>query len=266
MTNVGVVLAGGTGSRLLPLTKVLNKHLLAVNGRPMLHWPLRTLAQLGLDRAIVVLGGRSCGEVIEQFTSTYDTGEGVLSLSYVYQEGAGGIPAALREALPSLLASRAERAVVILGDNVFPQPPCDFDSLLRDYPRRAFAVAKPVENASSYGCVPLHADTGEADVRTFVEKPTEPAPNGDVWGAVLGLYVLPLPELPPILEGLRPSARGELEIVDVLLAYARIRTLDVYSTSYPWIDAGDPAGYALANDPAFWRPAPGANWPAEGRS
>lgn len=250
--DVGVVLAGGTGSRLLPLTKTVNKHLLSVNGHPMLHWPLRTLAKLGVRLAVVVLGGRSCGEVVEHFGSRYDTGEGVLSLVYVYQERAGGIPDALAQALPMIEATNASRIVVVLGDNVFPGGlPEAFDEAQYQDPRRAIALAKPVPDARSYGCVPIEPD-GSAHLARLVEKPEGPPPAGTEWGALLGLYALPTANLAPILAGLRPSARGELEIVDVLVAYASIFALSVAVTSEPWIDAGDPPGYALANSPGFW--------------
>lgn len=256
---VGVVLAGGNGTRLLPLTKTVNKHLLAVNGQPMLHWPLRTLAQLGVGQAVVVLGGKSCGNVIEHFRSRYDTGEGVIELSYVYQEGAGGIPAALAVALPTLEAMGAGRAVVLLGDNVFPVAPVV--AALSSHERNAVCVVKVVPDASSYGCVALDAD-GDADLHMtqpdgtphfpIVEKPKEPPPAGQSWAAVLGMYVLPLWNLRTVIEQLVPSARGELEIVDVLLAYRKVYALVAVTTGGAWIDAGDPAGYALANDPAFW--------------
>ena len=245
--EIGVVLAGGTGSRLLPLTKRLNKHLLPVNGQPMLHWPLRTLAMLGIERAIVVLGGRSCGEVIEHFGSRYDTGKGHLNLVYVHQQGAGGIPAALGCALDAVKATQADRVIVILGDNVFPQAP----SIHFPTEGGAYVLAKTVPDASSYGCVPV-APGGEANVHDLVEKPTGPPPVGTEWAALLGLYALPVFNLVHVLAGLVPSARGELEIVDVLTAYARIEGLRVHAQRGQWIDAGDPAGYRLANDPAFW--------------
>ena len=267
MTDIGVVLAGGTGSRLLPLTRTINKHLLPVNGKPMLHWPLRTLAQLGIDRAIVVLGGRSCGEVIEQFRSSYDTGEGVIALSYVYQEGAGGIPAALREALPTLEAMRADRAVVILGDNVFPTLPAGLlgESLVLAEDA-ALVIAKPVDDASSYGCVALGHEGRIDGEHSLVEKPRIPPPAGTTWAAILGVYDLPMDGLRSTLEALVPSARGELEIVDVLNAFRLQGRLGAHLTYDVWIDAGDPPGYALANDPSFWRDAPEAKWPAGGRS
>jgi glucose-1-phosphate thymidylyltransferase len=249
--EIGVVLAGGTGSRLLPLTKVQNKHLLPVNGQPMLHWPLRTLAQLGVERAIVVLGGRSCGEVIEHFGTRYDTGDGALDLVYVHQQGAGGIPAALQCAFPTLEAMRADRVVVILGDNVFPALPRHLRGELDALDVEALVLAKPVPDATSYGCVAVRGT--EADLGAgLVEKPTTPPPDGCAWAAVLGFYALPMFHLRGVLRGLVPSARRELEIVDVLDAYRGKGLLTVLPTTATWIDAGDPPGYRLANDPAFW--------------
>jgi glucose-1-phosphate thymidylyltransferase len=260
MNEVGVVLAGGTGSRLLPLTRTVNKHLLPVNGRPMLHWPLRTLAQMGLDHAIVVLGGRSCGEVVEQFGTRYDTGEGVLNLVYVYQEGAGGIPAALAQAYPALDAMGAKRAVVVLGDNVFPSLPTGLREVFEDQDALnayggAIAIAKRVPDSTSYGCVAVNARGRPDFLAGLVEKPKDPPPAGFVWAALLGLYVLPFAHLRQILDGLVPSARGELEIPDVLAAYQGRALLRVVTIADPWIDAGDPPGYWLANSPGFWTEA-----------
>lgn len=262
--SVGVVLAGGTGSRLAPLTRTINKHLLPVHGQPMLHWPLRTLAQLGVTRAVVVLGGRSCGDVVEHFGSRYDTGDGVLDLAYVYQQGAGGIPAALACALPLLEATRAGRAVVILGDNVFPEVGNALRRVMDLHTRNAACAVKVVPDASSYGCMELDEDGGavmhgsnpDGTPRSpIVEKPSGPPAEGRRWAAVLGLYVLPVWNLRSVIEQLRPSARGELEVVDVLLAYLTVYALVVVPTADAWIDAGDPAGYALANSTAFWQPS-----------
>lgn len=257
MTEIGVVLAGGTGSRLAPLTKTVNKHLLPVRGFPMLHWPLRTLAGLGIRQAVVVLGGRSCGEVVEHFGTRYDTGSGVVSLCYVYQERPGGIPQALAQALDVVEAVRADRVVVVLGDNVFPSPPESFRKALDAHRGWAVALAKVVEDARSYGCVMVERGTGRPDTSVLVEKPTAP-PTEDrvyVWAALLGLYAFPVSGLRGTIEGLRPSGRGELEVVDVLTAFRDAFRLGVAVTTGAWIDAGDPPGYALANDPAFWQPA-----------
>lgn len=251
MNEIGVVLAGGTGSRLLPLTKRLNKHLLPVNGQPMLHWPLRTLAMLGVGRAVVVLGGQSCGEVIEHFGTRYDTGDGWLDLVYVHQQGAGGIPAALECALGAVEAMRADRVVVILGDNVFPILPAGLRDEMKTWAGHAFVVAKVMPDARSYGCVPIDS-RGRAAGGDIVEKPQGPPPAGTEWAALLGLYILPVPGLQYKLDVLAPSARGELEIVDVLRAHHDRSTLEVVPTIDPWIDAGDPPGYREANDAAFW--------------
>jgi glucose-1-phosphate thymidylyltransferase len=251
MIEIGVVLAGGTGSRLLPLTKRLNKHLLPVNGQPMLHWPLRTLAMLGVTRAVVVLGGQSCGEVIEHFGTRYDTGDGSLDLVYVHQDGAGGIPAALQCAFPTLEAMHADRVVVILGDNVFPAVPRHLRGELDGADDNAVVLAKYVPDAASYGCVAIGPNETTIGME-LVEKPIVPPPAGAAWAAVLGFYALPMFHLRGVLRSLVPSARRELEIVDVLDAYRRKGMLTVLPTTATWIDAGDPPGYREANDTAFW--------------
>lgn len=254
---VGVVLAGGTGSRLAPLTKTVNKHLLPVNGRPMLHWPLRTLARLGIRRAVVVLGGRSCGEVIEHFGTRYATdGDapdgGVISLSYVHQDTPDGIAGALARAGWLLRGLGASRAVVILGDNVFPgEPPRLLESGAAD--RRAEmaqVVAYHTDDFASYGCVRVSG--GVYDVAQIVEKPQDLPQGGGSWAALLGLYVFPIPDVLDVTRRLLPSKRGELEVTDLISHFARGQRLRIVRHVGRWIDAGDPAGYALSNDHTFW--------------
>ena len=283
---VGVVLAGGTGSRLLPLTRTINKHLLPVNGQPMLYWPLRALWLAGVRLTVVVLGGRSAGETVEQFGSSFTptdppmvggvTGDArdAMALCYVYQREPGGIGQALGCARAVCEAAAASRLVVVLGDNVFPGAlPFRLDATPNVYPMPyAEVVCVEVADAEErYGCVAV-TQPGEPVLGPY-EKPRRAPPPGHRWLAVTGAYSLPVvwsPALPtqpgdtvaltPVwrslwqtLDGLGPSARGEVEITDLLAVFHGAGRLDVLATSRPWIDAGEPDGYRMANDPAFWR-------------
>lgn len=273
---LGVVLAGGTGSRLLPLTRTINKHVLPVNGRPMLHWPLRALRLAGVRQVVVVLGGRSCGEIVEQFGTNYDVcdgygpdvGLGPASLSYVFQEGAGGIGAALACVEGIAEFARASRLVVVLGDNVFPtRLPDAFGTSAPDGVAQVVAV-DAVDAEDRYGCVSVPVDVRSGPVPILdrsrvdlVEKPRRGPPVGQRWLALSGAYSFPLgydldAGFWSRVRSLKESERGELEVTDLLRGYLANGRLDVVgSPSLPWIDAGDPDGYATANDPAFWRSA-----------
>lgn len=249
--TIGVVLAGGTGSRLLPLTRTVSKHLLPVNGHPMLHWPIRTLASLGVDLVVVVVGGRSCGEIVEQFGSRYDTGDGVVSLCYVHQDRAGGIPDALACAASVVGSSSAEDVVVVLGDNVFPEVPSEFRDVVSEgysgLDEIAAVVSKLVDRPERYGCVAVDVD-GRA-FGSLVEKPTHAPPGGCAWHALLGLYLLPVSAFRRI-EDLEPSDRGELEIVDLLSKYRDRLVVARYDG--PWVDAGEHETLRRANSTETW--------------
>jgi glucose-1-phosphate thymidylyltransferase len=254
--TIGVVLAGGTGSRLAPLTRTLNKHLLPVNGQPMLHWPIRTLALAGIERIVVVLGGKSAGEVVEHFGSEYVVEGRTVRLAYVYQREAGGIGQALAVALPLVEEIGADRVRVILGDNVFP------GALLGAGGWEDHAVVVGVDGLDhperAYGCVAV-ADAGAGGCGEPTEKPNRPAPDGSRWIALAGAYDFPveagtLGSLRNLVSVLRPSGRGEIEVTDILAAFYHVDRLVVTVAASPWIDAGEHEGYRKANDPAFWPP------------
>lgn len=262
-STLGVVLAGGTGSRLLPLTRAVNKHLLPVHGETMLYWPLRALALAGVTRAVVVLGGRSCGEVVEQFGSVFaaaDAPDRRVDLAYVYQHGAGGIGAALAVTMPLVEATGARRVVVVLGDNVFPAglPP-----LFMAASNGAAVVGCDVERAAErYGCVEVHDSPGAGEPHGEpVEKPCREPRRGFRWLALAGAYSLPADRhgtgdyytLPQRLDRLVASARGELEVTDLLASYRAEGRLSVVRATGPWADAGDPDGYAAVNAHDFWQ-------------
>lgn len=267
-TTIGVVLAGGTGSRLLPLTRTINKHLLPVNDHPMLHWPIRTLALAGIERVVVVLGGKSAGEVVEHFGSEYVVEGRTVRLAYVYQREAGGIGQALAVALPLVEELGGERVRVVLGDNVFPGP-LDIPAHVAGFrpspePRpHDYAVVVGVEGIENperaYGCVAVSKAHGYPVCSAPEEKPNRPALEGAEWLALAGVYDFPvetgsLGNLRQLIARIVPSGRGEVEVTDILAAFSRVGRLTVGVTKGPWIDAGEPDGYRKANDPAFWPP------------
>lgn len=260
-TTIGVVLAGGTGSRLAPLTRVLNKHLLPVNGQPMLHWPIRTLALAGIERIVVVLGGKSAGEVVEHFGSEYVVDGRTLRLAYVYQREPGGIGQALGVALPLVEEIGADRVRVILGDNVFPDP-VQFAPIAAPGCALVVGIEGLDHPERSYGCVEIVR--GRAQPMLPVEKPNCPPPFGGRWVALSGLYDLPVDSpthgrLLTLVDAIKPSARGEVEVVSILAAFHSAGALAVAIMSGAgWIDAGEHEGYRKANDPSFWpRPVTG---------
>ena len=224
----GVLLAGGSGRRMLPLTAHTNKHLIPVHMRPMIEYPLGTLLGLGLSEILVITGREHMGSVVEVLGSGQAYGEGV-DLTYKVQDEAGGIAQALALAEP-FVAGR--RLAVVLGDNVF-----DDDGLapavaafLEGAPGDALNVLADVDNPESYGV----ATVADGRIEQIVEKPRRPASSL----AVTGLYVYP-PDVFERVRGLAPSGRGELEITDVNNGYAAEGRLRAYETTR-WFDAGEP--------------------------
>jgi glucose-1-phosphate thymidylyltransferase len=224
----GVLLAGGSGSRLQPLTARTNKHLVPVYLRPMIEYPLGTLLNAGLREVLVVSGRQHLGQVVDLLGSGAAYGEGV-DFTYKVQDEALGIAHAI--GLAERFAA-GRRVAVLLGDNVM-----DDDGVPEAI--RAFAALEPavatcflarVPDAKAYGVATVE---GGRIVR-IVEKPRQP--ESDL--AVTGLYLYP-PDVFDRVRRLTPSARGELEVTDLNNAYVaegRMRYLVVER----WFDAGEP--------------------------
>lgn len=218
----GIILAGGTGSRLYPLTKVTNKHLLPVYDRPMIYYPLQTLADAGIRDILIVSGRGHAGHFLELLGSGNEFG---VDLSYEIQKDAGGIAQALGLAESF---SGGESVAVILGDNIFQ------DSVrepVRSFRSGARIFLKSVEDSSRFGVA--YVDEVHRRVLSIEEKPPHPRSSY----AVTGLYVYD-PEVFRIVRELRPSARGELEITDVNNAYIREGRLSYSVLDGYWSDAG----------------------------
>ena len=218
----GVVLAGGFGTRLAPMTRVVNKHLLDVFDQPMVHYPLRSLQQAGIEDVVLVTGAE-----IEQFQTLLGDGEGLgLSITYVQQQGAGGIAEALALTRPHV---GSHPVVAILGDNLFQDDLSPYVAAFREQGGGARVLLKQVEDARRFGVATIDGDR----ISRIDEKPSEPATDL----AVTGCYMYDN-RVFEIAEGLEPSERGELEITDVNNAY--IETGDLHFDVLPgwWTDAG----------------------------
>jgi len=219
----GVLLAGGTGSRLAPLTAVTNKHLLPVGKEPMVFHPLRKLARAGVVEVLVVTGREHMGDMIELLGSGRDLG---LSLTYRVQDEPGGIAQALSLAEGF---ARGGRIAVVLGDNIFQDELAGPADRFRSQPRGARILLRAVPDPERFGVAAL----SEGRVVAIHEKPA--APLSDL--AVTGAYFYD-DRVFDIVRGLRPSARGELEITDVNNAYLADGTLEAEVLDGWWTDAG----------------------------
>ncbi len=222
----GIILAGGMGTRLKPLTEIDNKHLLPVYDRRMIEYPLKTLVDLGVKDIILITGGNRPGMFLELLKN--GKSHGISRLYYTYQEGSGGIADALKLAEPFM--TRKEKCVVILGDNYFEG---DMGKQYRYWKRSAnngsCVLLKEVEKPWDFGV----AEVEDGKVVSLEEKPTNPKSNL----AVLGFYMFDH-KLWDYINKISPSDRGELEITDVLKFY--MNSDDLSYTIYEdfWSDMG----------------------------
>jgi glucose-1-phosphate thymidylyltransferase len=221
----GVVLAGGTGSRLHPLTLVTNKHLLPVHDRPMIHFPLQTLAGMGITEVMVILGGRSIGDIVELLSDGQELG---LDLSYRYQRGSLGIAHAIGLCRAFV---GPEPFCVVLGDNILRgESLAPVAAEFEAGPSGAGTLLYRVTDAERFGVAEFD---GDGAVVGFEEKPEQPKSDS----IPIGVYFL-RPDAFEVIERLSPSGRGEFEITDVLNHY--IEAGGLFSRHYEgeWHDAG----------------------------
>ena len=221
----GVILAGGTGSRLHTLTRITNKHLLPIYDRPMIYYPIETLAGMGIREVMVIVGGKSVGDVVELLGDGRHFG---LDLTYRYQRGALGIAHAIGLAR-NFVGDQA--FCCVLGDNILRGPAlADVAATFEAGPFGAGTLLYQVPDPERFGV----AELDEAgNVVGFEEKPA--APKSDL--IPIGVYFL-RPDAFDVIAHLLPSGRGELEITDVLNHY--IPQGGLYSPVYEghWTDAG----------------------------
>jgi glucose-1-phosphate thymidylyltransferase len=225
----GVILAGGRGTRLFPLTAVVNKHLLPVYDKPMIFYPIQTLCCAGCTDILIVTGGENPGEFMRLLKDGKDLFK-LNSIMYVYQSNpTGGIADALKLAEPFI---GREKFMMILGDNlVFQDFSNDVNLFLNGPPNLAKIFLKPVDNPSAFGVAILDEKTQK--VINIIEKPEIPPSNL----AVVGVYLYDH-NVFGIIKNMKPSSRGELEITDVNMAYVKSRTMTYGCITSKWLDTG----------------------------
>jgi glucose-1-phosphate thymidylyltransferase len=220
----GVILAGGLGKRLRPLTRISNKHLLPVYNKPMIFYPLQTLIQSGIRDIMIVTGGNHAGE----FLRLLGNGEefGLKHINYTYQKGEGGIADALR-----LAEHFAEggKIVVMLGDNIVEKSIKPYVDKFRKQKEGARVLLKEVSEPERFGV----AELKEAKIASIEEKPKAPRTNY----VITGIYMYDA-KVFNIIRTLKPSARNELEITDVNNAYLKRNQLRYDILDGWWTDAG----------------------------
>jgi len=229
----GVVLAGGLGSRLLPLTKVTNKHLLPVYDRPMIYYPIQTLVNAGITEIMLVTGGGNAGDFLKLLGNGQEFG--LKHLNYTYQQGEGGIADALR--LADHFAD-GDPICVVLGDNIIEGNIAGAAQAFRDQKIGAKILLKEVNDPQRFGVPVLEGKR----VLKIEEKPKQPASRY----AVTGIYFYDA-QVFDIIRTLKPSGRGELEITDVNNAYIAAGTLTWDVLEGWWTDAGTIESLYLAN-------------------
>ena len=218
----GIILAGGTGSRLYPLTKVTNKHLLPVYDKPMIYYPLQTLLTAGIKDIMIVSGRGHAGHFLELLGSGADFG---VRFTYEIQDEAGGIAQAL--ALVEDFADDDD-VTVILGDNIFQDNVMD---TVQSFGGGAHIFLKTVHDAQRFGVAQVDKSGGQ--VLSIEEKPQ--VPKSDL--AVTGLYIYDNGVF-DVIKTLKPSGRGELEITDVNNEYIRQGAMGYSVLDGYWSDAG----------------------------
>ncbi len=220
----GVILAGGLGSRLYPLTKVTTKHLLPVYNEPMIYYPIRILVNAGIDDLLIVTGGNNAGDFLRLLENGNEFG--LKHINYTYQQGEGGIAAAL--SLAEFFADN-DKIVVVLGDNIIEGNIRAAVDKFRVQKEGARILLKEVTDPQRFG-VPVFE--GEKIIRVE-EKPANPASNY----AVIGIYMYDH-RVFEFIRSLQPSQRGELEITDVNNFYIREEKMQWDVLGGWWSDAG----------------------------
>ena len=226
----GIILAGGTGSRLFPLTKVTNKHLLPVGNKPMIYYPIEKLINAGIDEILIVTGTDHMGDVVNLLGSGKDFD---CRFTYKVQDEAGGIAQALGLA-ENFVGN--DTMTVILGDNIFET---SLDSALNNYPGSGGQILlQKVEDPERFGVAELEGDK----VIGIQEKPDQPKSDY----AVTGIYMFDA-DVFDLIKTLKPSGRGELEITDVNNHYIKRGKMRFSVLDGWWTDAGTPESYKIAN-------------------
>lgn len=220
----GIVLAGGLGSRLFPLTKITNKHLLPIYDKPMIYYPIMTLVDAGLQDIMIVTGGNHAGSFLRLLGNGHDFG--LKGINYAYQEKEGGIAEAL--GLAEYFAE-GEKVVVILGDNLIEKSIKKEVEAFSKQEAGARILIKEVPHPERFGVVEFDGEK----ISGIIEKPEKPKSNF----AVTGIYMYDN-QIFDFIKTLKPSGRGELEITDVNNMYLKKNQLEFSKLDGWWTDAG----------------------------
>ncbi len=220
----GIVLAGGLGTRLYPLTKVTNKHLLPIYNKPMIYYPIELMVDAGIRDILIVTGGKNAGDFLRLLGNGREFG--LNHINYAYQEGEGGIAAAL--SLAEFFADR-NPICVILGDNIVQGSIVRYVENFNRQGPGARILLKEVPDPQRFGVPEIHGDR----IVRIDEKPERPASRF----AVTGIYMYDA-EVFDIVKTLKPSGRGELEITDVNNCYIRMGKMQYDILDGWWTDAG----------------------------
>jgi len=220
----GVILAGGLGTRLYPLTKVTNKHLLPVYDKPMIYYPIQTLINAGIEDILIVTGGNNAGDFLKLLGNGKEFG--LKHINYTYQEGEGGIAQAL--SLAEFFAKK-EKICVVLGDNLIEKNIRKAVKAFQTQKEGAKILLKEVTDPQRFGVPELEGDR----IVAIEEKPKEPKSSY----AVIGIYLYDETVF-DIVRALKPSSRGELEITDVNNHYIKRKTMTWDIQEGWWTDAG----------------------------
>lgn len=227
----GIILCGGLGTRLQPLTNTENKHLLPVGMKRMVEYPIQSLVQAGITEIILVVGGKHPGAFLELLKN--GKSRGIKKLYYTYQEGNGGIAEALQLAEPFM--SWCEPCTVILGDNYFSQ---SLKPFISKFNKGCKILLSPTNTPERFGI----ATVKDNQIISIEEKPSTPKSNL----AITGCYIFDT-NVWEYAKTLTPSKRGELEITDILNMYLTKDVLNYETYSDFWSDMGTPQTLKLVN-------------------
>jgi glucose-1-phosphate thymidylyltransferase len=230
----GVILAGGLGKRLEPLTRITNKHLLPVYGKPMIYYPIQTLVDAGIKDILIVTGGNNAGDFLRLLGNGAEFG--LKAINYTYQKGEGGIAEALKLAEHF---SDNDKIVVVLGDNLIEK---SIKRHVQDFvkqPKGAKILLKKVDDPERFGVAEIKASR----IVNIVEKPKQPKSDY----AVTGIYMYDK-KVFNIAKSLKPSKRGELEITDVNNEYIKHGEMTFSILDGWWTDCGTHESLLRANN------------------
>jgi glucose-1-phosphate thymidylyltransferase len=234
----GIILAGGTGTRLRPLTRIINKHLLPVGPNPMIYWPIQKLKEVGIEDILIVTNQYDLGSFITLLGLGEELG---VKLTYKIQSAAGGIAEALSIA-ESFVAD--SKFIMLLGDNLFQDSLAPYKNAFEQQAEGARILLKQVSDPHRFGIATLAIENQK--ILSIVEKPENPASDY----CVTGIYMYG-PEVFEYIKLLEPSERGELEITDVNNLYINRNSLQYDILAGWWIDAGTPESLYQSNELIF---------------